>query len=72
MALTYITKPDTETVTGLEVCTCCASLVAAGATTDEHGGQWEINPAPPAYVVSHCDLCRSPIGADRVSASVTM
>ena len=74
MALTLInpTKSDTETVTGMEVCTCCASLIAAGAATDQYGGYWEINPSPTAYAVNHCDLCRNPIGADRVSASVTI
>lgn len=70
MALTHITPTKPETVTGMEVCTCCAFLISAGAATDQYGGYWEINPSPTAYAVNHCDLCRNPIGADRVSASV--
>lgn len=72
MALTYATPTDTETVDGMEVCTACASLIASGAATDEYGGYWEINAAPPQYDVNHCDLCLNPMGADRVSASVTV
>lgn len=74
MTLTLInpTSPDaqTETVTGMEVCIPCASLIATGTDIDRHGGRWQTTSTPPAYEVTHCDLCHSPVGADRVSASV--
>ena len=72
MALTLIAPTDTETVAGMEVCTSCAALIAAGVATDKYGGYWEIDPTPPQFDVNHCDLCRNPMGADRVSASVTV
>ena len=72
MALTF-THTETETINGMEVCTSCAVLVNAGVRTDDtYGGYWEISPEPPRFDVSHCDLCRNPMGADRVSASVTV
>lgn len=70
--ITQISTPERETVSGLEVCIFCASLINAGLADDGYGGQWAIDPAPPMFDVAHCDLCRNPIGADRVSASVTI
>lgn len=73
MALTLIrTTATTETVRGMEVCACCAVLVSTGQATDRHGGIWSIGAESPLFEVSHCDLCRNPLGADRVSASVTL
>lgn len=73
MALTLINpvSTETETVHGFEVCVPCASLIAAGAITDQYGNEWAIESTPPRHEITYCDLCSLPLGASRISASVT-